>query len=391
MAITAQAHAAFGGTSGLLLAEPLSVRPMGLAGAFASQADDESAIQANPAGLSQVRGFSLGGGQLIGLLGLQASQLSVVTSVAPRVSLGLMAAYLYDSDTLRDATGNESGTFSNSNLLAILALGAGLGPGWRLGGGFKLLQESYAGLNSLSVAGDLGVQGPVWRGIRFGALAQNLGVSLPLRLQGGFSLPLFVTNWRLNLEAQDLAAEGQWRSLIGSELTFDLGDGDPKAHELPLQGALRAGFAGGLGQSELGRASFGAGLTLPPSYALDYALVSVGELGATHRLSLALRFPGARQASLPGAALAAPYRLEAEEMPGGILLSWEDPNERVEGYNLYADYGVMADRVNAKPILRPRQKLNGLDKSRLYHFYVKPIGSDGKEGPSSGVLDYKAK
>ena len=396
------AEASYGQAAALLMAEPLSVRPTGMAGAFVSQADDESSIQSNPAGLAQIRGFSLGGGQLLGLEGLQASHISAVTCLSPGDSLGLEAAYLYDTDTYRDAYGNASGTFSNSNLLGDLAFGAMLGKStWSLGAGLKALQESYASSSTWSVAGDLGLQGPLWRGIRFGAVAQNLGVqlqpqqgsssSLPLRVQGGVSLPFFMPNWRLNLEAQDLPLDGQVRALVGTELKLDLGAVDPSTHELPLRAALRAGFASGLVYGESSSASFGAGLELPPTYALDYALASTGDLGAVHRISLSLRFPGARLPGPLGADLAAPFHLKVTEEIDGILLSWEDPNEHVEGYNLYADYGVLVDRINSKPVTHRYQKLTHVDKTRLYHFYLKPLGSDGQEGPSSEVLDYRSK
>jgi hypothetical protein len=397
------AQASFGQSAALLLAEPLGVRPLGLANAFSAQADDESAIQSNPAGLSQVRGFSLGGGQLVGLLGLEASDLTLVTALSPRSSLGFEAAYLYDNDSSRDAAGNDTGTFSDSNLLAQLAFGTQISGAWRLGGAIKGLQENYAGYISNSVAGDLGVQGPLWRSLSFGAVAQNLGAQLqnsggasplPLRLQGGLSLPFFSDDWRLNLDLQDLPLDGQLRCLLGTELAFDLGPPDSKTGELPLRAALRGGYASGLIQGEAGQASLGAGLILPPTYALDYALVSAGDLGLIHRVSLTLRFSGARSGTAKGADLKAPTGLNVTEDAGGIVLSWQDPNDAsggVSGYNLYADYGVMIDRLNPKPVKRHFQRFVGIDKSRSYHFYLRPLGSDGQEGPSSGVCTYRAK
>jgi hypothetical protein len=395
------AQAAFGDDAALLLAEPLSVRPLGMAGAFTSQADDESSIQVNPAGLSQVRGFSLGGGELIGLLGLEASDLSLVSSINSKLAVGLELAYLSNTDTTRDIFGNEIGSFTDSNTLGILALGYKLSDSWRIGGAIKGLQESYASYNSLAMAADLGVQGPVWGDLRFGAVAQNLGTeiqnsdnasaSLPVRLQAGFSLPFFTPSWRFNIEAQDLPLDDQLRALFGTELTFDLGGVDPESGDLPLRAALRGGYADGLLVGESSEASFGAGLELPPTYVLDYALVSVGDLGLTHRISLTLRFPGASLPPPLGANLSAPYQLSVTEEVGGIILSWEDLNERVAGYNLYADYGVMIDRLNNKPIKRRYQRFVNIDKSRTYHFYVRPLGSDGKEGPASEMFTYRAK
>lgn len=395
------ARADFGQDAALLLAEPLSVRPLGMSNAFSAGADDESSIQSNPAGLGSVRGFSLGGGQLLGLLGLEASDLSLVSALNSKLSLGIEAAYLYDTDTTRDVFGNEIGSFTNSNTLAILAMGYNIDNDWRIGGALKGLQETYASYHSLAVAADLGIQGPLWHDIRFGAVAQNLGAEvqnsddatppLPLTLQGGISLPFFIPAWQFNLDAQDLPSDGQLRALFGTELTFDLGTADPQSQELPLRASLRGGYASALIIGEPDQASFGAGLELPPNYALDYALVSVGDLGLTHRISLTLRFPGATLPPPPGATLSAPYKLSVTEEVGCIILSWEDSNPRVVGYNLYADYGVMADRLNTKPVKGHFQKFVNVDKSRTYHFYVKPLGSDGKEGPASEVVTFRAK
>jgi hypothetical protein len=381
----ASLQAAFGGNSALFLAEPLNVRPMGMAGAFASQADDESSIQSNPAGLSRIKGFSVGGGQLIGLLGLNATQATLALNLAPKTALGLQLAYLHDSDVLRDAAGNELGSFENSNLLGILGLGTSFARGWRLGAALKALKESYASSESFALAGDLGLQASFPRGFRAGISAQNLGAQLqgggaplPLRIQGGLSLPLFISNWRLNAELQGLPSQGQLRGILGSELSLELSPG-PGA----VRAALRGGYAAGMLFGEPARASLGAGLELEPTYALDYAIVAVGSLGNLHRVSLTLRFPGGASSQ----ALLAPRGLKAVPQAGGIAILWTDPNPVAVPCNLYADYGVMIDRINVQPVKGEAQRLVKVDKGRVYHFYLKPVGPDGKEGPSSEVLE----
>ena len=297
----------------LLLSEPLAVRPLGMAGAFAATADDESSISINPAGLARVQGIGLEGGQLIGLLGLEVSHLSLAASLAPDVVLGAQAAYLYDSDTTRDAFGNEGGSFNNSNLLGGIALGAQILPGWRLGAGIKGLEENYAGSTSASVAGDLGVQGPIWHSFRFGAMVQNLGASLnglgslPLQIQGGVSLPFFLDDWRIDAEAQALPAAGQVRGLLGTELQLDLGDTAADG-TLPMRASLRAGLASPPHSSASPRASAWArAWPCPPPTRLTTPSSPVGDLGATQLLSLSLHFPGQAlfplKAESPGRAL----------------------------------------------------------------------------------------
>lgn len=396
--------AGFGQTSGLLLAESLSVRPQGMAGSFSSLGDDESSATINPAGLARLKSLTLGGSQLIALLGAQASHLNFAGPVSDSAGLAGYLGYFYDQDSYRDAYGNEGGTFSNSNWLAGLALGFRLVPGWRGGLGIKALGESYAGSASTSLAGDLGVQGPVYGRIRFGLAAQNLGIqvsqsasgsfALPLRLQGGFSLPFFIDLWRITAEIQSLPQEGVARALFGTEIKLKLNDsGRSKDEALPIGLAIRAGLSSPFGAFDSPRASVGAGLEFAPTYALDYALTSIGDLGVLHRMSLQLRFPGARleRQALPGAELQAPYALEAAETLEGIELSWKDPNEKSEGYNIYADFQIYVEKVTSKPVLKMSQKFKNVERGRAYRFYVRPLGSDGLEGPSSEVLIYRLK
>ena len=64
--------------------------------------------------------------------------------------------------------------------------------------------------------------------------------------------------------------------------------------------ALRGGTQVGLLQHEDTRlVCLGAGLALPPDYALDYALISMGALGLSHRFSLTLQLPRARPRPRP--------------------------------------------------------------------------------------------
>ena len=48
-------------------------------------------------------------------------------------------------------------------------------------------------------------------------------------------------------------------------------------------------------------------------------------------------------------------------------------------------YGVLVERLNDEPLTKTRQRFVKVERSRTYHFYVRPVGGDGKEGPSSEI------
>ena len=394
------------------MAEGLAVRPLGSAQAFTALADDESSLHVNPAGLARLNGMALSGGHVLGLLGTSLSYLDLAYGVPGSGALGLQAAYFGDSDTLRDGFGNELGRFDNRQVLLGLGLAKELAPGWRLGLQVKGLREEYAGIGSSSVAGDLGLQGPLPRGWRFGAAVLNAGKQVaadsgtetfntPLRLQAGVAAPCFTPAWQVEADVQGLPYEEQARLLLGSELTLAL-DNDPHAkpgvapdpalQDLePIRIALRGGTQLGLLRNEESRLYLGAGVALPPNYALDYALLNLGTLGMTHRFSLALHFFAKTSWGPPAAALTAPYGIKVTEQFDGLLITWSDPNEHVAGYNLYSDYGVLVERLTPRPVVGRAQKFVKVTRSRTYNFYVRPVGGDGKEGPPSEVAVWVVK
>ncbi len=381
----------FGTTSSLLMPEGLAVRPLGAAQAFTALADDESSLHINPAGLARLQGFALGGGHILGLVDTRISYLDLAYSQSDTGAIGLQAAYFGDTDTQRDAFGVATGSFEDRQMMLGLGLAKEVAAGWRVGVQAKGLREEYAGSGSNSLAGDVGLQGPLPRGWRFGLAVLNAGQQqagssggpsypTPLRVQGGVALPVFTPAWRVEADVQGLPHEQQVRLLLGTELKVDLAAQDP------TRVALRGGTQVGLIKSEDSRLYLGAGVELPPNYALDYALLNLGTLGLTHRFSLALHFQGAAAPSgPPAAALTAPYGIKVTEQFDGLLITWADPNERVTGYNLYSDYGVLAERLTPKPVVGRAQKFVKVTKSRTYNFYVRPVGGDGKEGPASEV------
>jgi hypothetical protein len=394
----------FGSSGALLMAEGLAVRPLGAAFAFSALADDESSLHINPAGLARLDGLALSGGHVLGLLESQISYLDLAYSQRDIGAVGMQAAYFGDTDTLRDAQGNDLGSFDNRQMLFGLGLAKELSPGWRFGLEAKGLREEYAGIGTNSFAGDAGLQGPLPYGWRFGLEVQNAGQQAaldssqtgfptPLRIQGGVALPFFVPSWKVEADVQGLPNDEEARLLLGTELRADLpsSDADRKNGVLPPRLSLRGGSQVPLLKSEDSRLYLGAGVELPPNYALDYALVNLGPLGLTHRFSLGMHFQGKPDQGPSGATLSAPYGVFVTEQLDGLLITWSDSNERVAGYNLYSDYGVLAERLTNKPVKEKSQKFVKVTKSRTYSFYVRAVGSDGKEGPPSEVLVWTVK
>jgi hypothetical protein len=389
--------AGFGSVAGLLMAEGLSVRPLGQGGAWVARAQGEASMQVNPAGLADQDGISLGGGQVLGLLDDRLTWLEAGAALGQGWAVGVQAAYQDGQDTARDAFGNDLGTFSDTESLGGLSLGLDLGRSWHLGVGAKGLSENNGGQVDSSAAGDVGLQGPlgaVETGRRFGVAVLNAGSSLPgagasglptpLRIQAGLATPLLIQRWQLEADAQDLPQEGQARLLLGSELGFDV-PGESGYH-----GALRLGGQWGLLINEDPVLSLGAGLRSGEDWDLDYALQALGALGLTHRFSLTLRFLGtqgaAPAAAAPAGGLTAPYALHAVRQIDGLLLTWQDDNAAVKGFNLYSDYGVLVERLNPSPVEGRHQKFIHVTPSRTYNFYVRAVGLDDKEGPPSEVL-----
>ncbi len=387
---------ALGQSGALFLADPLQPRALSLGQAWVAAADQESSLGLNPAGLAKLRGASLNAGHSLGFLGTQFSNLSLGLGLSQGVGLGIRAAYLFDQDKLTDGFGNILGEFGDQDLLLGLGLGFEIVPRWRLGFELKYFRQNLAGSEASAFAADVGLQGPLLPRLRWGLAAQNMGTGidghlknfpLALRVQGGISLAFLNNLTRFSLDAQALPNEGQARAMAGLEFGFRSTDFDAISKSEKLSRYfLRLGIAQGFLTTEDARLSAGAGVIFEPNLELNYALLSVGPLPAQHRFGLSLRFENARLPGPRGASLSAPYGLGSEREPDGLRLRWQDANERVEGYNLYADWGVNLDKLNIKPINKTQQKLKNLERGRSYKFFVRPLGSDGVEGPASDIL-----
>lgn len=292
--------ASVSGTSGFsFLNIPTGARAAAMGQAFTSVPNDIQALVYNPASLAT-------------LAASQASleHLSYVEDVAQEalvygqagrdeaLSWGLAANYLRVSDIQRTlATGSSTGdgfTEVGSFSTYDMALGASAaGPlyieGLSGGATVKFLRESLGDASSNGAAADIGVvyQGNVERSWNVGASLLNAGIAskfseaavkLPLTLRVGASGQPF-SQWLFSadfVKRNDTSGEAD----VGAEVTpkrfFSIRVGYRYAMKSPDLGGI-ANFSGG------------AGLRFK-TFSLDYALVPLGDLGLTHRVSLNFRF-----------------------------------------------------------------------------------------------------
>ncbi len=186
-----------------------------------------------------------------------------------------------------DEAGAKTGTFS-SREAALLAGGAlPLGRDWYGGAALKGLYQAIPGETGYALGGDAGLlkRAGDWT---FGASASNFGSAmklasasapLPLVLRAGAAWEL---PGRLRLEA-DLVKPGESAvaPAAGAEASFRAG---PDAEFF-----LRAGFSGGRSDLAGPGAALGLGLR-NGDLRLDYAFSPYGDLGDSHRVTVALTF-----------------------------------------------------------------------------------------------------
>lgn len=272
----------------------LGARPAGMGEAFAAQADDVNSTAWNPAGLAGVAGAQVSFMHTLYLQDTSLEYLSYAQPLSSGSGVGVYGMLMnYGNMDKLDETAAQIGQFSS----AVYVLGAGyaqaLWPGWNAGIAAKFISLSIDSQAFTAAAADLGCQflpGP--EGLKLGLALQNIGTKL-----GGASLPLNLkagAGYRLPVR---LTPQDSWCVLMDANLPF--GDAAYTSVNLGTEYWYRQLLAVRLGykaknSGDLGGVvglTAGAGLKAAP-FALDYALVTFGDLGITHQISLTLDFGG---------------------------------------------------------------------------------------------------
>jgi len=283
-----------GTTTGELLKIPVSARAVGMGEAYTAAADDVSALEWNPAGLSYAQqkeasfmhssliesvhyehmafmspGDNYSWGASMGYLGFgDIAGYSDPAQGGTPVALGNQTAYSYVLNggissivydrlsvgmtgmVLREALADESANTFAANLGALYGLGSHLwGADYRFG--LSVLNLG-PGLKYVSD------RDPLPRKIKLGASVMHLK-ELPLNLTADFTMP------NDNSDYISLGGEYWFRDII----------------------ALRLGYAG---SNDTGKGlRLGMGLKLR-EFLFDYAYGSFGDFGATHRIELSMKW-----------------------------------------------------------------------------------------------------
>jgi len=300
-ALPAAAAAAEAGSSALsFLKVDAGARAAALGGAYCAAGDDALAVFYNPAGTVLARRTEalLGHNEWLG--GLRNETAAYVHPFGQSLTVfgGLNA--LFSGDMTRyDASGTSRGSFNSREGAASAGVSARLGRGWYGGLAAKGLYQAAAGESAMAWAGDAGLLA-VYGRLRFGLSASNFGGAMKLRSRA-FALPLMLRGG-VSAEAGEYLrfsadavkpGESDLQGAFGAEAELPA---NPQ-EAFYLRAGYRTGRSGNAGPGLSAGVGFGNG-----ELRLDYAFAPYGDLGDSHRVTLAFAFgaqrlpPGERKA-----------------------------------------------------------------------------------------------
>jgi hypothetical protein len=280
-----------------------------MGGAQAAAVNDASALVANPAALRRLLRPSAS------LLHATYAETSFFdyAGFGRRVgrdgAFGAGAQFLSQGDVEQiDVNGNTTGNLTPNDLALSLGYAREVS-GVCLGVGGKYIRSKLVDTAS-AFALDAGILSPLYsRGrLRWAAVLSNLGPSLtygsksqslPTQIRGGAAFAAS-PRWDLALDAVFPNA-GDSYFAMGAE------------YHLPFEGPMKVSLRGGYNNQSEGQdtlSGFSGGLGFAgKSFGLDYALVTQGDLGLSHRFSLNFRFGPETKLPIPKTF---PSRLPAE-------------------------------------------------------------------------------
>jgi hypothetical protein len=285
---TSPLSAATGSTALPFLKMDQGARPAALGGAYCALGNDAWSVFYNPAGtvLPERREIALGYNEW--LEGIRNETLVYLHPLPSGETLfvGLNALLSGGMDKY-DISGRKTGSFSAQEGALSFGASAPLGHGYYGGAAVKGLYQSAASESASSWALDGGLL-RIYGDWRFGASVSNLGRGMKLG-SVSFPLPLMLragSAWyfrnRLSISGDVIkAGESPAALALGAEGKFESGP------EESLY--ARAGY-------NTGRSRYaGSGLSVGVGFGngdlhVDYAFIPYGELGDSHRLTIALSF-----------------------------------------------------------------------------------------------------
>ncbi len=289
-----------GTTTAGFLKMGVGARAIGMGGAFVAISDDANATYWNPAGLTQIKSPEISGTHNQWFEDIRSEYISYVQPLAGKLSgvAGIDIIYMTVSDIeKRDDAGDKAGTVKVNNLAYALSYGYKLNNDLSMGVKLKGIFQEYGDNKGNGVAVDVGflwIQ-PVIKNekLSFGLNLQNIGPKiktgsekekLPFNIKGGIALTSPERGVTLAVD-MDKPVDNKMKLHSGIEYWF---------REIV---ALRFGY------EDVGDLGSGSGFTAGCGFKgyeteefnnvliqFDYALVSFGDFGYTHRFSLAVKF-----------------------------------------------------------------------------------------------------
>ena len=322
-ALAGSSGAAGGGgtTTGEFLALPQGARPIGMGGAFAALADDANSLWWNPAGLARARIKEISASHTRYIEDIVSEFGAFVLPLSPKAgTLGAsFTHYNIPGLTSYDASKNASGKITANAWAASIAYGRYLAPNISAGVNVKMVNQKFHTESGRGFAADFGAQykHPA-SGFGAGFSAQNIGgsarlgedtSSLPRMFRGGISytppnfkkLTFALDEEKPNDEDPKAHVGAEWK--VNNAFTFrsgweqlrDLGGG--AGLSMGLRYITMLGAPSGWAGEETPwweRKSAETDTLVKPDGAYfvfaDYAFVSLGSFGDTHRFTLGVKF-----------------------------------------------------------------------------------------------------
>jgi len=284
-----------GTIGGQFLKIGIGARAAGMGGAFASVADDASAVYWNPAGVARITRNVIALNHCDWPADISFSQAAYVFD--PRYVPGMMSIHarsLYMPEQLVRTVYNPGGDgrlFDNGDVAVGLTYARSLTDKFSAGLTFNYVHSSLADYSSSAYAFDFGtLYDTGFQSLRIGMAIQNIGTEMEF-IEDTVKLPIV---FRVGMSAS-VYEDAQYTVLTSAEFSHPP-DNNERANlgtEVGFRDFLhvRGGF--GFGYDAEGLA-LGVGFKVPTSLnaeaTLDYAYSDADYLGAIHRISVDFRF-----------------------------------------------------------------------------------------------------
>lgn len=279
-----------------------TARAMGMGSAVVGVRQDSASLLWNPAGLGYMSAKEIGlhhnsglgnSIQEIAVFGMPLGEVKEKGHGGEHGGLAVSLGYVnYGSIAGADDVGRPTGFYSANDISGSVGWGKQLMTNVSAGVSLKGSRAAFDGKGYYDLAADAGVLWNVVPEVHLGATYTNLPLvgsvsnaitASGLRLGAGWD----ATKRWLMAASTELQYKAEKRLQFGTE--YRLGNVEDDIDVLALRGGYQLDFP----SAELGALNgltLGLGFAATRSFSVDYAFLPAGDLGASHRLSVTLKF-----------------------------------------------------------------------------------------------------